>query len=126
MVDECNLFVFYSFIQLDLGQLHVTNEFSWHGSPEKDPSAVHIDVLHAEVDILFISVGVAIVKLASAHTRILLQILGINMSVGIDGCIGKPMIREGQGFDVYVRRSLRDVFRKVPTFSLEVKVIFAL
>ncbi|KAF3970469.1 hypothetical protein CMV_005848 [Castanea mollissima] len=85
------------FIQLDLGQLHMTNEFSWHGGPEKDPSAVHIDVLHAEV-------------------------LGINMSVGIDGCIGKPMIREVQGFEVYVRRSLRDVFRKVPTFSLEVKV----
>ncbi|XP_059444630.1 uncharacterized protein LOC132176414 [Corylus avellana] len=85
------------FIQLDLGQLQVTNEFSWHGSPEKDPSAVHIDVLHAEI-------------------------MGINMSVGIDGFVGKPMIREGQGFDVYVRRSLRDVFRKVPTFSLEVKV----
>lgn len=39
-----------SFIQLDLGQLKVTNEFSWYGSPEKDPSAVHIDVLHAEVE----------------------------------------------------------------------------
>ncbi|KAG2726780.1 hypothetical protein I3760_01G128300 [Carya illinoinensis] len=85
------------FIQLDLGQLQVTNKFSWHGSPEKDPSAVRIDVLHAEI-------------------------LGINMSVGINGSIGKPMIREGQGFDVNVRRSLRDVFRKVPTFSLEVKV----
>ena len=55
-----------------------------------------------------------------------MQIMGINMSVGIDGIVGKPMIREGQGFDVYVRRSLRDVFRKVPTFSLEVKVIFVL
>ncbi|ONI27903.1 hypothetical protein PRUPE_1G110200 [Prunus persica] len=85
------------FIQLDLGQLKVTNEFSWHGSPEKDPSAVHIDVLHAEI-------------------------LGINMSVGIDGCLGKSMIREGKGLDVHVRRSLRDVFKKVPTFSLEVKV----
>jgi vacuolar protein sorting-associated protein 13A/C len=51
-----------------------------------------------------------------------LQILGINMSVGIDGCLGKPMIREGQGLDIFVRRSLRDVFRKVPTFSLDVKV----
>jgi vacuolar protein sorting-associated protein 13A/C len=48
------------------------------------------------------------------------------MSVGIDGFVGKPMIREGQGFDVYARRSLRDVFRKVPIFSLEVKVIFVL
>lgn len=44
------------------------------------------------------------------------------MSVGVDGCLGKPMIQEGQGLDIYVRRSLRDVFRKVPTFSLEVKV----
>lgn len=85
------------FIQLDLGQLRVTNEINWHGCPEKDPTAVHIDVLHAEI-------------------------LGINMAVGINGSIGKPMIREGQGLDIYVRRSLRDVFRKVPTFSLEVKV----
>lgn len=85
------------FIQLDLGKLQIKNEFSWHGSREEDPSAVHIDLLHA-------------------------QILGINMSVGIDGCLGKPMIREGQGLDIFVRRSLRDVFRKVPTISLEVKV----
>ncbi|KAH9684016.1 C2 domain-containing protein [Citrus sinensis] len=84
------------FIQLDLGHLRVTNEINWHGDPEKDPSAVHIDVLHAEI-------------------------MGINMSVGIDGCLGKPMIREEQGLDVYVRHGLRDVFRKVPTFSLEVK-----
>ncbi|KAJ6768459.1 hypothetical protein OIU74_022180, partial [Salix koriyanagi] len=87
------------FIQLDLGQLQVTNELSWHGSAEKDPSAVHMDVLHAEIQ-------------------------GINMSVGVNGCLGKPMIQEGQGLDIYVRRSLRDVFRKVPTFSLEVKVDF--
>ncbi|KAK7363427.1 hypothetical protein VNO77_05570 [Canavalia gladiata] len=85
------------FIQLDLGKLQIKNKFSWHGSREEDPSAVHIDLLHA-------------------------QILGINMSVGIDGSLGKPMIHEGQGVDIFVRRSLRDVFRKVPTFSLEVKV----
>ncbi|KAA8527969.1 hypothetical protein F0562_035162 [Nyssa sinensis] len=85
------------FMQLDLGQLRVRNEFSWHGCPEKDPSAVHLDVLDAEI-------------------------LGINMAVGINGCIGKPMISEGQEIHVYVRRSLRDVFRKVPTFALEVKV----
>lgn len=85
------------FIQLDLGHLKVTNSFRWYGSADEDPSAVHIDVLHAEI-------------------------LGINMFVGIDGFIGKPMIREGKGIDIYVRRSLRDVFKKVPTFSLEVKV----
>lgn len=44
------------------------------------------------------------------------------MSVGINGSIGKPMIREGQGLDIFVRRSLRDVFKKVPTLSVEVKV----
>lgn len=55
-----------------------------------------------------------------------LQILGVNMYVGIDGCIGKPLIREGRGLNVYVRRSLRDVFRKVPSFALEVKVILEL
>ncbi|XP_057475541.1 uncharacterized protein LOC130763619 isoform X1 [Actinidia eriantha] len=87
------------FMQLDLGQLQVRNECSWHGSPENDPSAVHLDVLDAEI-------------------------LGINMAVGINGCIGKPMIRDGREIHVYVRRSLRDVFRKVPTFSLEVKVGF--
>ncbi|KAK4265962.1 hypothetical protein QN277_026944 [Acacia crassicarpa] len=84
------------FIQLDLGKLHITNEFSWHGSPE-DPSAVRMDILYAEI-------------------------LGINMTIGIDGCLGNPMIREGQGLEILVRRSLRDVFRKVPSFSLEIKV----
>ncbi|KAK4798434.1 hypothetical protein SAY86_030760 [Trapa natans] len=85
------------FIQLDLGQLQVRNELRWHGYPEEDPSAVRVDVLHAEI-------------------------LGINMTIGIDGHVGKPMIRKGRGLDVFVRRSLRDVFRKVPNFSLEVKI----
>ena len=40
-----------SYIQLDLGQLEVSNEISWHGCPEKDPSAVRVDVLHAKVRI---------------------------------------------------------------------------
>ncbi|KAL3505576.1 hypothetical protein ACH5RR_030958 [Cinchona calisaya] len=85
------------FIQLDLGHLRVKNEFSWHGCPKKDPSAVHLDILDA-------------------------KIVGINMAIGVDGSIGQPMIREGRDIHVYVRRSLRDVFRKVPTFSLEVKI----
>ena len=53
-----------------------------------------------------------------------MQILGINMFLGISDCIGEPMIRECKGLDIYVRRSLRDVFKKVPTFSFEVKVNF--
>ncbi|XP_051130647.1 uncharacterized protein LOC127251100 isoform X2 [Andrographis paniculata] len=85
------------FMQLDLGHLCIKNAFSWHGCPEKDPSAVHLDVLHAEL-------------------------LGINMAVGINGSICEPMIREGREVHVYVRRSLRDVFRKIPTLSLEVRV----
>lgn len=85
------------FMQLDLGQLQVNNKFSWHGSPETDPSAVHIDVLHA-------------------------KIFGINMAVSVNGEVGSPMIREGQEIDLFVRRTLRDVFRKVPTFSAEMKV----
>lgn len=36
-------------MQLDLGHLRIENEVSWIGSPEKDPSAVHVDVLDAEV-----------------------------------------------------------------------------
>ena len=40
-----------SYIQLDLGQLEISNEISWHGCPEKDPSAVRVDVLHAKVRI---------------------------------------------------------------------------
>jgi hypothetical protein len=38
-----------SYIQLDLGQLKVRNDFSWHGGDESDPAAVRLDVLHAEV-----------------------------------------------------------------------------
>ncbi|MQL90982.1 hypothetical protein Taro_023594, partial [Colocasia esculenta] len=85
------------FLQLDLGQLHLCNSFSWHGCQDNDPSAVHLDILHIEVH-------------------------GINMAVGINGLLGKPMIREAQGLNMYVRRSLRDVFRKVPTAYVEVRV----
>lgn len=48
-VNIINIISFCSFIQLDVGLLKVTNEITWHGFPEKDPSAVHLDVLHAEV-----------------------------------------------------------------------------
>ncbi|KAH6816807.1 calcium-dependent lipid-binding family protein [Perilla frutescens var. frutescens] len=37
------------FLQLDLGLLRIKNTIVWHGCPEKDPSAVHLDVLDAEV-----------------------------------------------------------------------------
>ncbi|XP_073012998.1 uncharacterized protein [Typha latifolia] len=85
------------YMQLDLGQLKVNNSFSWHGCKETDPSAVHLDILLAEIQ-------------------------GINMAVGINGVLGKPMIQEGQGINIEVRRSLRDVFRKVPTLSIGVQV----
>ncbi|KAK3154093.1 hypothetical protein QOZ80_2BG0185880 [Eleusine coracana subsp. coracana] len=85
------------FIQLDLGQLKVSNEFSWHGGEETDPSSVRLDILNAEIN-------------------------GINMAVGVNGTLGKCMIREGHGINVEVRRSLRDVFRKVPILSMKIQV----
>jgi hypothetical protein len=39
----------YRFMQLDLGHLEVHNTFEWHGGGKEFPSAVHLDVLHAEV-----------------------------------------------------------------------------
>lgn len=45
------------------------------------------------------------------------------MAVGVNGTLGKCMIREGHGINVGVRRSLRDVFRKVPMLSMKVQVI---
>ncbi|XP_024982723.1 uncharacterized protein LOC112519038 isoform X5 [Cynara cardunculus var. scolymus] len=84
------------FLQLDLGHLSVKNEISWYG-PQDDPAAIHLDILHA-------------------------RILGINMAVGVNGCLGKPMIRQGREIHIFVRRSLRDIFRKVPNFALEVKI----
>lgn len=84
------------FMQLDLGQLQVRNNFSWHGGDD-DPSAVHLDTLHVEMH-------------------------GINMAVGVNGVLGKPIIRDGQGVHIQVRRSLRDIFRRIPTLALEVKV----
>ncbi|XP_078179744.1 uncharacterized protein LOC144573852 isoform X2 [Carex rostrata] len=85
------------YMQLDLGKLKVKNSFSWHGDKDSDPSAVHLDILLAEID-------------------------GINMAIGVDGTLGKPMVREGQRMLIEVRRSLRDVFRKVPTMTIEVQV----
>ncbi|CAL9040995.1 unnamed protein product [Musa banksii] len=85
------------YMQLDLGQLQVKNSFSWHGCKENNPSAIHLDILHAEIH-------------------------GINMAVGVGGVLGKPLIREGHGIHIEVRRSLRDVFRKVPNISLKVQI----
>lgn len=45
------------------------------------------------------------------------------MAVGVNGTIGKCMIRDGRGINVEVRRSLRDVFRKVPILCMQVQVI---
>lgn len=45
------------------------------------------------------------------------------MAVGVNGTLGKCMIREGHGISIGVRRSLRDVFRKVPMVSMTVQVI---
>ncbi|XP_052621701.1 uncharacterized protein LOC111885976 [Lactuca sativa] len=41
------------------------------------------------------------------------------MAVGVNGVVGKPMIRD---FHIFIRRSLRDIFRKVSNFALEVKI----
>jgi hypothetical protein len=52
MIPKCMTFAIVcscSYIQLDLGQLKVSNEFSWHGGKESDPSAVRLDILNAEV-----------------------------------------------------------------------------
>eukprot|EP01018_Ginkgo_biloba_P025446 Gb_15429 [translate_table: standard] len=85
------------FMQLDLGHLQILNCFEWHGCKETDPSAVHLDVLHAEI-------------------------AGINMVVGIDGKAGEPMIQEACGLHIKVCRSLRDVFKKVPEVAVDVQV----
>lgn len=52
------------------------------------------------------------------------QIHGINMAIGIDGHLRRPMVGKIQGLEIIMRRSLRDIFRKVPKVSVEVKVIF--
>jgi hypothetical protein len=44
------------------------------------------------------------------------------MAVGVNGTLGKCMIREGHGINVEVRRSLRDIFRKVPMLSMKIQV----
>ncbi|KAJ3675683.1 hypothetical protein LUZ60_004725 [Juncus effusus] len=86
------------YMQLDLGKLKVKNRLSWHGDKDNDDhSAVHLDILHAEID-------------------------GINMAVGVDGVLGKPMVRQGQNMHIEVRRSLRDIYRNVPTMSIEVQI----
>lgn len=42
-------FFIFRFMQLDLGHLEVHNSFEWHGGDKGVASAVHLDVLHAEV-----------------------------------------------------------------------------
>ncbi|CAM6102066.1 unnamed protein product [Calypogeia fissa] len=85
------------FMQLDLGHLEVFNAFHWHGGGKSDPSAVHMDVLSAEIT-------------------------DMNMVVGINGQPGKPMIEEASGIHIVVQRPLRDLFKKVPEMQVDVQV----
>ncbi|KAG0568137.1 hypothetical protein KC19_7G189300 [Ceratodon purpureus] len=85
------------FMQLDLGHLEVHNSFEWHGGDKGVASAVHLDVLHAEMT-------------------------GINMVVGINGQPGKPMLHETRGLQLKVQRPLRDLFKKVPELAIDVQV----
>ena len=45
------------------------------------------------------------------------------MAVGVNGILGKSMIREGHGINIEVRRSLRDVFNRVPMLCMKFQVI---
>ena len=45
------------------------------------------------------------------------------MAVGVNGILGKCMIQDGHGINVEVRRSLRDIFRKVPILCMKVQVM---
>ncbi|PTQ34792.1 hypothetical protein MARPO_0076s0036 [Marchantia polymorpha] len=85
------------FMHMDLGHLEVFNTFHWHGGVKSDPSAVHMDVLSAEIT-------------------------DINMVVGIDGEPGKPMIEEASGIHITVKRPLRDLFKKVPEMQVDIQV----
>lgn len=85
------------FMQLDLGYLKVSNEFEWHGGLKENDSAIHLDVLSAEIS-------------------------GINLVVGIGGVEGQPMIQEVQGLHVRVCRPLRDLFKRVPEVQIDVQV----
>ena len=66
-----------NFMQLDLGHLQMSNNFEWHGCKESDPSTIHLDVLYVEIK-------------------------DMNMVVGIDGRLGKPMIQEACGLHIKV------------------------
>eukprot|EP00250_Pteridium_aquilinum_P021886 c25256_g1_i1 orf=924-13886(-) len=85
------------FMQLDLGYLKVSNEFEWHGGFKADDSAIHLDVLSAEIS-------------------------GINLVVGIGGVEGSSMIQEVQGLNVKVCRPLRDLFKRAPEVQIDIQV----
>ncbi|KAI5061209.1 hypothetical protein GOP47_0023714 [Adiantum capillus-veneris] len=85
------------FMQLDLGYLNVSNDFEWHGGSKDNDSAVHLDVLSAEIS-------------------------GINLVVGIGGVEGKSMVQDAQGLHLRVCRPLRDLFKKAPEVQVDVQV----
>ncbi|MCO5593425.1 hypothetical protein L7F22_047439 [Adiantum nelumboides] len=84
------------FMQLDLGYLNICNDFEWHGGSKDNDSAVHLDVLSAEIS-------------------------GINLVVGIGGVEGKSMIQDAQGLHLKVCRPLRDVFKRAPEVQVDVQ-----
>ncbi|KAH7429919.1 hypothetical protein KP509_09G071400 [Ceratopteris richardii] len=84
------------FMRLDMGYLKLSNAFEWCGGSKYDDSAVHLDVLSAEIS-------------------------GINLVVGVGGIEGKPMIQDAQGISVRVCRPLRDLFKRTPMVQVDVQ-----
>ena len=84
-------------MQIGLGHLQVSSSVEWRGGDRDVPSAVRVDVMTVE-------------------SR------NINLAVGMGTKPLSDMVQELAGLSVMVQRPLRDLFKRLPSMEIHVKV----
>lgn len=85
------------YLELDVLQITVQNEFQWIGGDKNEINCVHLEILTIKVK-------------------------DINLTVGTGAIVGESIIQDVKGLSVVIQRSLRDLLHQIPTIEAAVKI----
>lgn len=85
------------YLQLDVVHITVQNTFQWLYGSKREIGGIHVDILTVLVE-------------------------DINLNVGVGTKVGKSIIQDVEGISIVVQRSLRDLFHRIPSIEVAVKI----
>uniref|UniRef100_A0A2P2MGT2 Uncharacterized protein LOC105636609 n=3 Tax=Rhizophora mucronata TaxID=61149 RepID=A0A2P2MGT2_RHIMU len=85
------------YLKLDVVHITVQNDFEWLCGSKSEMGAVHLEILT-------------------------IQVADINLNVGTGTELGESIIQDVKGISIVIRRSLRDLFHKIPSTEAAIKI----